>query len=55
MNMKECKIIPMPISTALSDDDLVNLVAGVFRLVLKHASAEQIERIVVRLKKLVLE
>ncbi|MCL2570726.1 MAG: hypothetical protein FWE16_06040 [Firmicutes bacterium] len=49
MEQENCEIIQMPNSDYISDEDLYLMVLGVIRLIKKHATPEQIERLINRL------
>ena len=44
-----CKIIPFPQPNTLSDEDLFNLLMGVMRMIERHATPEQVGRLLARL------
>jgi len=45
-----CIISDFPSPSHLSDDDIVNLVMGVVRLLHNHATREQIERVLAHIR-----
>ncbi|MCL2755550.1 MAG: hypothetical protein FWE45_00670 [Firmicutes bacterium] len=50
MEQPSCKITTFPSPTHLSDDDIINLIMGVARMLRNYASEEQILRVLEKLE-----